>query len=207
MPSANSHHSPGLTLSDLVEVALCRRVTHLSSSGATDRNLGHIAQPGSGSSALGAYTSPGSAACQSLTCDGRGHDWGFPPTCGHQFLCGGSQRSRPLLVLNRADLTESGMPPSGVVTSDPTEHRSTRLTRTVPALSALQCLPFQRRVERLRSSVVRARSDRTPRPGDTQLTAHVGELRRGVLSPVIGVKDGTVETGGTAQTRQPAARR
>lgn len=34
---------------------------------------------------------------------------GFPPRCGHQFLCGGSQRSRSLLVLDRTDLTERGM--------------------------------------------------------------------------------------------------
>lgn len=107
---------------------------------------------------------------------------GFPPRCGHTFLCGGGQRSRSLLVLDRADLTDSGVPPSGVVTSDPMEHRSARLTRAVPALLALQCLPLQRCVERLRSSVVRARSDRTPRSGDTQLTAHIGELRRDVLS-------------------------
>ncbi|MDT2009389.1 transposase [Rhodococcus opacus] len=37
--------------------------------------------------------------------------WGLPLRCGHQLLCGGGQRSRSLLVLDRTDLTERGVPP------------------------------------------------------------------------------------------------
>ncbi|ELB92372.1 acyl-CoA synthetase (AMP-forming)/AMP-acid ligase II [Rhodococcus wratislaviensis IFP 2016] len=116
----------------------------------------------------------------------------FPPRCGHLFLCGGGQRSRSLLELDRTDLAESGMPPSGVVSRDPAEHGSARLARAVPAFPPLQRLPFQRRIQRLGGRVVRRRSDRTPRPGHPQLAAEFGEFRRCILSSVVAVKRNSV---------------
>ncbi|ANS31324.1 hypothetical protein R1CP_33525 [Rhodococcus opacus] len=122
----------------------------------------------------------------------------FPPRCGHQFLCSGGQRSRSLLELDRTDLTEGGMPPSGVVARDPTEDFGASLTRTVPALPTLQRLPLQRRVQRLGSRVVRRRPDRTPRPGHPQLATQVGEIRRRILRSVVGVDNRSLETVGAA---------
>lgn len=51
------------------------------------------------------------------------------------------------------------MPPSGVVARDPTKDSGAGLTRAVPALAPLECLPLQGRAQRLGSRFVRRRTD------------------------------------------------
>ena len=63
---------------------------------------------------------------------------GFPPKCGHRLLCGLSHLNGLLFVVDRAGVAEGRVPAGGVVSRDPPEHRQPGLSRSVPALAALQ---------------------------------------------------------------------